>query len=221
MSELTESQVARVVAEVTRQSQLREIEQRQVLDRQQVIEILEELKLPVDLLEPAMRELERREAEAEVQSRYETALQESRRRKAWIIGSVLALLLVITLIAASMIQRRRAAFADIAALDQGRITRVQDDGGTLGTVSRDGSDIYYRVTLERVPLSENLSLKCNWIDSAGRVVKQNSWQTRTTDKAVWATSCHTTFGASAQPGNWAVEMLLNDRIISRQNFQVE
>ncbi len=164
MSQLTESQVARVIAEVTRQSQLREIEKGQLLDRQQVVEILEELNLPVDLLEPAMRELERREAEAEVQSRYEAALQESRRRKAWIIGSVLALLLVVTLIAGMMIQRRRTAFANIAAVDQGRITRVQDDGGNLGTITRDGSDIYYRVTLQRVPLSENLSLKCNWIE---------------------------------------------------------
>jgi hypothetical protein len=221
MNELTEAQVARVVAEVTRQSQLREIEQRQVLDRQQVEQILEELKLPVDLLEPAMRELERREAEAEVQARYDAALRESRKRKIWIAGSVLAVLLVIVLIAGTVIQRRRQAFSNIAAQDQGRLTRVQDDGGILGAISRDGSDIYYRVTLEQVPLSENLSLKCNWIDPGGRIVKQNSWQTRTTDKAVWATSCHNTFGTSAQSGKWAVEMLLDDRRISRTEFQVE
>jgi hypothetical protein len=221
MNELTEAQVARVVAEVTRQAQLREVEQRQVLDRQQVVQILEELNLPVDLLEPAMRELERREAEAEVQARYDDALRESRKRKIWIAASVLALVLVVVLIAGAVIQRRRQTFSNIAAQDQGRLTRVQDDGGKLGAISRDGSDIYYRVTLERVPISENLSLKCNWIDSGGRIVKQNSWQTRTTDKAVWATQCHNTFGSSASPGKWTVEMLLDERVISRTDFQVE
>lgn len=63
-SQLTESQVARVVAEVSRQAQLRELDERERLDRGQVVQILEELKLPVELLDPAMRELERREAEA-------------------------------------------------------------------------------------------------------------------------------------------------------------
>src|SRR5882672_6974120 len=53
--QLTESQVARVVAEVTRQAQVRELDERQVLERGQVVQILEELKLPVELLDPAMR----------------------------------------------------------------------------------------------------------------------------------------------------------------------
>ena len=219
--QLTESQVARVVAEVTRQAQLRELDQRQTLEREQVVQILEELKLPLELLDPAMSELARRDADAEVQAQYATALAAKRRRTFWIVGVCAAALLVIILFGGILVQSRRSAFGNIAALEPGRITHVVDDGGALGSVTRDGSEIYYRVTLQRVPLSRTLPLKCNWIDPGGRVVKQNSWETRTTDKTVWATSCRTTLGSSAQVGTWAVEMLLNDRLISRTDFRVE
>jgi len=219
--QLTASQVARVVAEVTRQTQLREVEQRQVLEREQVVQILEELKLPVELLDPAMRELERREVEAQTQARYEEALAASRRRKLLVVGSVLAILLALILVAGIFLQRRQQALAAIRVIEPGRITRTVDDGGNLGTVTRDGTELVYHVTLDRVPVSEKLSLKCNWIDPGGQTVKQNSWQTRTTDKAVWPTSCRNTLGTAAQPGQWHVEMLLDDRVISRTDFRVE
>ena len=220
-NQLTESQVARVVAEVSRQAQLRELDEREQLGREQVVQILEELRLPVELLDPAMRELERREAEAQVQARYEEALTAKRRRRSWIVGSCVAALLVLILLVGVFVERQRRAFAGVAAVEPGRITRAVDDGGSLGTVARDGSELYYRVTLERVPVAENLSLKCNWIDPTGRVVKQNSWETRTTDKSVWATSCRCTLGTAAQSGTWRVEMLLNDRLLSRTDFRVE
>ncbi len=219
--QLTESQVARVVAEVTRQAQLREQDQRQTLEREQVVQILEELKLPVELLDPAMRELERRESEAEVQARYDNAIATKKRRTLWLVGSCVAVLLVVVLLVGAFVERRRREYAGIAALEPGRITHVVDNGENLGTVTRDGSEIYYRVILERVPLSRNLSMKCNWIDPNGRVVKQNSWETRTTDKTIWPTSCRTTLGSPAEPGTWTVEMLLNDRLMSRTAFRVE
>lgn len=219
--QLTESQVARVVAEVTRQAQLLELDQRQTLGRQQVVQILEELKLPVDLLDPAMLELERREAEAQVQARYEEALARKRRRVFWIVTAVVAVLLVFVLVIGNSVRSRWRALEQITASQPGRITRSVDDGGNLASVTQDGSEIVYRVTLERVPLSENLSLKCNWIDPTGRVVKQNSWQTRTTDKSVWETSCRTSLGSSAPIGAWTVELLLDDRLISRTAFKVE
>ena len=185
------------------------------------MQILEELRLPVELLDPAMRELERREAEAQVQARYEKVLAAERRRKLWIIGSSVAVLLILILLVGAFVESRRRAFDTVAAVEPGRITRAVDDGGNLGTVTRDGRELFYRVTLERVPTAENLSLKCNWIDPGGRVVRQNSWETRTTDKTVWATSCRYTLGAAAQPGAWRVEMLLNDRAVSRTDFRVE
>lgn len=220
-NQLTESQVARVVAEVSRQAQLRELDERERLDREQVVQILEELKLPIELLDPAMRELEQREAEEEVQARYEKALIAERQRRFWIIGASVAALLVLILLIGVFVERQRRTFAGIAAVEPGRITRATDDGGNLGTVTRDGGELFYRVTLERVPNGENLSMGCNWIDPGGRVVKQNSWETRTTDMSVWATSCRYTLGAATQPGTWRVEMLLNDRVVSQTDFQVE
>ncbi|HVF48620.1 MAG TPA: hypothetical protein VNA19_00955 [Pyrinomonadaceae bacterium] len=220
-NELTESQVARVVAEVSRQAQLLERDERERLGRAQVVEILEELSLPVALLDPAMKELERREAEAVEQARYEKALAAQRRRRLWLVGSAIAALLILVLLVGSFMQRQRRALAAVGVVGPGRITRTTDDGGSLGTVTRDGSELFYRVTLERVPVAENLSLKCNWIDPNGRVVKQNSWQTRTTDKSVWATSCRSTLGAAAQAGVWSVEMLLDGRVLSRTDFRVE
>jgi hypothetical protein len=220
-NQLSELQVARVVEEVTRQTQLRELKERESLGREQVVQILEELSLPVELLDPAMRELERREAEAAELARYEKARAAERRRRFLLVGSGVAALLVLILLIGVFVQRRSRAFANVAAVEPGRITRANDDGGNMGAVSRDGSELFYRVTLGRVPVSENLSLKCNWINPEGRVVKQNSWETRTTDKAVWATACRHSLGASAQPGAWSVEMLLDDRVVSRTDFKVE
>lgn len=220
-NELTEMQVAQVVAEVSRQSQLRERDERERLGRAQVVEILEELNLPVELLTPAMQELERREAAAVEQARYEKALAAERRRKFWLIGSGLAALVLVILLAGFYVQRQQRRFDMVAAVEPGRITRTADDGGNLGSVTRDGSELVYRVTLERVPVAEQLPMKCNWIDPAGRVVKQNSWETRAADKSVWATSCRTTLGTAAQSGMWRVEMLLNDRVVSRTDFRVE
>lgn len=220
-NQLTESQLARVVAEVSRQAQVRELDESERLGRAQVVQILEELSLPVELLDPAMKELERREAEAVEQARYEKALTAERRRRFRLIGSAVAALLVVILLVGFYVQRQRRAFDAVAAVEPGRITRATDDGGNLGAVTRDGSELYYRVTLERVPAAENLSMKCNWIDPGGRVVKQNAWETRTTDKSVWATSCRSNLGAAAQPGTWRVEMLLGDRVVSRTDFRVE
>ena len=220
-NQLTELQVARVVEEVSRQTQLREFKERELLGREQVVQILEELNLPVDLLDPAMRELERREAEAAELARYEKARAAERRRRFLLIGSAAAALLVLILMVGLYVQRRGRVFADVTAVEPGRITRANDDGGNMGAVTRDGGELFYRVTLGRVPVAENLSLKCTGIHPEGRVVKQNSWETRTTDKAVWATACRHSLGAAAQPGAWSVEMLLDDRVVSRTDFRVE
>jgi hypothetical protein len=219
--QLTESQVARVVEEVTRQAQLREVDQRQTLERKQVEQILDELKLPTELLDPAMRELERRDDDEKVQAQYAEELAARKRRTFWLVGTVAAVVLVIILVVGAFVQSRSRALADIAAPQPGRITRSDGVGGALGSVTRDGSEIYYQVTLERVPLDRSLSMKCNWIAPGGRIVKQNSWQTGATDKTVWPTHCRTTFDPSAPAGTWTVEMLLNDRILSRTDFRVE
>ena len=219
--QLNDTEVARVVAEVTRQAQTRNLQQHQVLERQHVIDILQELNLPTDLLDPAMKELERRDTEAAMQRQQDEALRARRRRKFLIISAVLALVLVVVLFGGMWMRQRSQAFSAITATAPGRITLATDDGGNLTTIQRDGAELVYRVTLDRVPLSENLSLRCNWIAPDGRIAKTNAWQTKSTDKTVWPTSCRNVLGTAVEPGNWRVEMLLDDRVISQTGFRVE
>ena len=72
---LTSEQLGQLVAEFERLSQRREAE----LDRQQVEEILQELKLPTDRLDDALMQLQRREV-----------LATRQRRNRWILGGAIA-----------------------------------------------------------------------------------------------------------------------------------
>jgi DNA-binding sugar fermentation-stimulating protein len=68
--------------------------------------------------------------------------------------TALALVLIVILITGTFVRRRNRALAAIVASGPGRITLSSDDGGNLGTITRDGKEIYYRVTLDRVTVSE-------------------------------------------------------------------
>lgn len=206
---LREEQVAQVVAEVTRLAQQREEGQLQSLERDQVEQILQELNLPTDLIDDALAQLRRKEALA----------KEQRRKRLIIAGSVLGVILLVALVFWWNAQRN-AVFARISG-ETGRITRAVDNGSNLQTVTRDGQDVVYHVTLNNVPAGEQLEMRCNWIAPDGQIFKQNHWQTRVTDKSVWLTSCKCQLGPAAASGTWKVEMLLGDRTVSATSFQVE
>lgn len=206
---LRNEQVAQVVAEVTRLQQQRADFEADSLSRAQVEEILQELNLPTDLIDDALAQLQRRESLARKQ----------RRKKFMLAGGALA---VLALIAAFFwwSAQRNAAFARINA-DSGRITRTTDSGDNLSTVTRNGEEVIYHVTLRNAPTGERLALSCNWIAPNGQIFKQNQWQTREIDKPVWPTSCKCQPGAAAEKGTWQVEMKLGDRVLSSTTFQVE
>lgn len=206
---LTQEELGKVVAEVTRLAQERQDFERATLDRQQMAQVLKELDLPVELIDDAMEQVNRREALA----------REQRKRKRIIAFGIAALVLIIFLFGVWAFQRG-AAF-DRINTDQARITRSIDDGGSLQTVLRDGQDVFYRVILKDVPVGETLSITCNWIDPSGRVFYQNRYTTRATDKSVWPTQCRCQLGSAAERGAWKVEMLLEDRVLSSTTFQVE
>jgi hypothetical protein len=206
---LTETQLAQVVAEVTRLSQRLEDERQQTLEREELARILKELDLPAELIDDAMVQVNRRQS-----------LARQRRRNIWIISSVIAIILAAVVITSLFISQRNASLNRILS-EQPRITRSIDNGGNLQSISRDGQEVYYRVVLRDVPLDETLSLSCNWFDPAGRVFRQNRWETRPTDKTLWPTSCRCTIGQDAPTGNWRVEMSLGDRILSGTTFRVE
>ena len=99
-SQLTEKQWQEVVAEVTRLAQTREDEQTQ---REITAEVLQELQLPTDLLDDAIKQVQ-----------YQEALVKQRRQRIWlsVAGVVLLLVLIVSLWTWSA--SRSASFAPTA-----------------------------------------------------------------------------------------------------------
>ena len=206
---LTETQVGQVVAELSRLALQREDQRQRGLDREQVIQVLKELELPVDLLDDAMEQLRQRQALA----------RQRRKQVRLVIAGVALLLLIITTVILTA-SRRNAIFSAISA-DQDRITRTQDDGGNLSKVVRDGHDVIYHVVLRDVPANEKLSLSARWFDPSGRVFHENHWETRLTDKSVWPTLARCQLGSAAPVGTWKVEISLAGRVLCTATFEVE
>ena len=203
-SQLSEKQWEQVVGEVTRLAQARDDETgRRAITEQ----VLQELQLPTDLIDDALQQV-----------RYKEALAQQRRQRLWLSVAGAALLLVIVASLWIWSSNRSASLARIGA-DAGRVTRT--DGNAASTVTADGQDVLYRVTLREVPLGEQLNLSCNWIDPTGKVFHQSRWETRDTNKAVWETQCRCRLGTDAPKGNWKVEMKLGDRTINASDFKVE
>ncbi|MEB3178398.1 MAG: DUF3859 domain-containing protein [Nostocaceae cyanobacterium] len=203
---LTPEQLGQIVAEVEQMQQRKEAE----LDAQQVKEILQELNLPPELLDEAIIQLRRRQA-----------LEVQQKRNRWMIGGIIATLVIVGTGTLFFIQQHNSVIDRVQA-EQDRITLVQDDGSTLKTIPRQPSrEIYYRVTLKDTPVGQKLNLSCNWIDQNGEIVKQNRYQTREIKTPVWNTYCRYTIGASAAPGNWKVQMFLEGRELSDETFTVQ
>ena len=205
-SQLSEKQWSQVVAEVTRLAQERDDEQ----SRREITEqVLQELQLPTDLIDDALKQVQYREA-----------LAKQRRQHLWLGVAGAALLLVLIVSIWTWSSNRTASLARITA-DTGRVTRTNDGGENVQTVTPDGKDVVYHVTLREVPLGEKLDMSCDWIDPTGKVFHQSRWETRDTNKAVWETRCRCQLDAAAPKGNWKVEMKLGDRTISATDFKVE
>lgn len=201
---LTQEQLRKIVAEVGELDLQRQTE----LEADQVREILTELDLPPELLEDAMVQLRRREA---------LVVQERRQR--WIAGSALAILIAAIAGTGFWMWQGQQALNRVAA-QQDRITLVQDDGNNLATVTRP-TEVMYRVILRDAPVGKTLSLRCDWLDPSGQVVKQVQYETRTITTPVWDTRCRYIIGAEAVPGNWMVKMWMDDRLLSDATFEVK
>ena len=204
-TQLSEKQWNDVVAEVTRLAQDREDE---LTRREITTEVLKELNLPTDLTEEALQQVQYREV-----------LAKQRRQRIWVfvVSGILAALLVI-----SLVTWRSLHDTALRAIhtESGRVTREIDNGGNTQTVTRDGKDVFYRVTLSDVPPGEILQMSCNWIDPTGKIVKQNRWETGKTN-GIWAPHCRCQLGSAAPTGNWKVEMKIGDRVVSTGDFKVE
>lgn len=203
---LTPTQLEQVVAEVQKLSDRRQIE----LDTEQVKDILRTLDLPPELLDEALVQLQRHDA-----------LRVQQRRKHWLIGSAIGLGALLVVGTTLFFQNQQQTLLQISA-QRDRLTLTQDDGGNLTTIPRQiNGEIFYRVTLSDAPVGQELSLSCNWIDPSGQIVHQNQYQTRTITTPVWTTYCRHTVGAAAPVGQWQVQMVLGDRLLSGATFNVE
>lgn len=203
---LTQTQLAEVIAEIEQLSQRRDAE----LNREEVKEILQELNLSPDLLDDALVQINRKQA-----------LKVQQRRNRLITGGVVAVLVGAIALGTLFFQNRQQTFTRVST-SFSRITLAQDKGSNLTTIDRQISPkVYYRVTLNEVPVGEKLSLTCDWIDPSGKVVHQSRYQTREVDKSVWQTNCFYQLGTGMSAGNWKVQMSLDGRIISSTSFTVK
>lgn len=205
-SQLTEQQWSEVVAEVTRLAQVREDDQTK---REITAQVLQELQLPTDLIDEAVKQVQYREA-----------LVKQRKQRIWMGVAGLTLLLIIIISLWAWSSARSATFARIKA-EPGRVTRAIDQGDNLVTVTPDGQEVFYRVKLREVPLGEKLNLSCDWIDPAGKIFRQSQWNTGDTNKAVWETHCRCQLGTTAPKGNWKVALKLGERVLATSDFKVE
>lgn len=201
---LTQTQLAQVVAEVERLAQRRAAE----LDRQQVKEILQELNLPSDLLDDALLQLQRREALADRQKR-------NRLIVAGVVGALIAAIAITTILS----QRHQQAIAQVSVVAS-RVTVGQDNSNRPQIDPKSNPQVFYRVTLEDVPVGSRLSLGCDWIDPSGQIVHQSRYQTKAIDREVWNTYCYYSLSPNATTGTWEVKMMLEGRSLSSQSFVV-
>jgi hypothetical protein len=200
---LTTQQLEQIVGEVGRLAYRQQAE----LDRSQVQEILQELNLPPELLDDAMIQVQRKEA----------LVKEQKRNRGIAIAGVS--LIVISLIGTSWLLQNQAAKLTKIYVTQDRITLVQN-GENLTKISK-GTEIAYRVTLSNAPIDQKLNLTCNWLDPQGQVSHINRYDTKNITTPIWNTTCRYQIPASANAGNWNVQILTGDRLLKQTSFEVK
>lgn len=201
---ITDAELSKIVAAVERVAQSREAE----LDRQQVMDILDQLGLPAELLDDALVQLRRQEALA--------ARRRWQRR-----GSVLGVVAIAALLAATLFwqRQRQQALAALATV-QDQVMDSQDRA-VAQIDPQTSPQLKYQVTLEAAPVGRRLNLACDWSNPSGKIVHQNSYQTQPIQTPVWQTWCRYQLGTTAEPGTWTVEMRLGNRALSQASFEVE
>jgi hypothetical protein len=200
---LTTQQLEQIVGEVGRLAHRQQAE----LDRSQVLEILQELNLPPELLDEAIIQVRRKEALA----------KEQKRNRGMAIAGVSAI--AIALIGTSWLWQNQAAKLTKIYVTQDRITLVQNDEN-LTKISK-GSEIAYRVTLSDAPIDQKLNLTCNWLDPQGQIAHVNRYDTKQITTPIWNTTCRYQIPSSTNAGNWNVQILAGDRLLKQTSFEVK
>ncbi|MBL8152106.1 MAG: DUF3859 domain-containing protein [Blastocatellia bacterium] len=214
---LTQTQLAQVVAEVTRLSQERENHNLTTLGKDQVESVLKELNLPVDLLDDAMHQLQVQDQQKSAQKRRQLVI-------AGIVAAIFLFFVVPSVVGVyfyvSSRSRLEKQMSEITTSKSTLVTAT--NANEVNSVNRqENSELRYKVTLQNAPVGEKLSMSCNWYTPSGTIANQNSWKTKTVDRAVWPTECKCKIDPSSPVGEWKVEMLIEGRTISTEVFRVE
>jgi len=201
---LSEKELIRLVEEVSKL----DLERKQMLDKSQVSQILKEMDLSDDLLDEAMVRLDEKRA------------VEKKKR---IVFSVTAAVAAVAIIALSstlwMSSNYAGQLAKVTAADT-RITTEVQSSADLSVVTAGNGTIFAQVTLHDVPLGTRLPMRVEWIDPSGTVFRENTWQTKPTDKQTWQTHAKVDLPTSVAKGDWVAKFLLGDRIVATKTFVV-
>lgn len=200
---LTQAQLQKLVAEVTRLQHRQQDE----LEPAQVREILQELNLSPSLLPDAMVQLQRREA-----------LEAQQQQRRWLIGGAIAAFLLVVSGATAFLTYQQQTLSRIAAQSD-QLVLQQDLGRPLRSVTRP-ANLMYQITLEQAPIGQTLALRCDWVDPAGRVVRQNRYTTKVITTDIWLTRCQHDLDTNDTPGRWTVKLFQGDRPLSDATFEV-
>ena len=148
-------------------------------------------------------------------------MEAEKKRNKLIFGGIATAMVVIIGSGVFFFKQKDATFDRISA-QQDRITTAQDNGDNLKVIERQrNSEVFYRVTLKDAPIGQRLNLACDWINPSGQVVKENRYQTQDITTSIWDTQCKYIINSGATPGNWKVQMSLDKRLLSDENFEVK
>ncbi|MGB6296920.1 MAG: DUF3859 domain-containing protein [Rivularia sp. (in: cyanobacteria)] len=203
---LTQKQVSQIVAEVERLSKRRQSE----IELEELQQILNKLNLPDDLLDEAVMQVYRKQA-----------IDKQKKRNSLIIGGVLAV--SVSAIAATffMQQQQQQALEDIN-FSNSRVGFRPNDSVNLEEIYRKKTpEVFYNVTLEDAPVGKQVELGCNWVNPSREIAHQNSWKTKTINTKLWDTHCRYKFNENVPPGNWMVQMTLDDQVKTSNRFVVK
>lgn len=203
---LTSEQLNQIIAETQRLQQRREEE----LEPEQVQQILSELNLPPELLDEAIIQVNRRQA-----------LEIERKRNKLIFAGIAAAMVVIIGSGIFFFKQKNTTLSRVL-VQQDRISKTIDDGDNLKIIERQSNaEVFYRVTLKDAPIGQRLNLACDWINPNGQVVKENRYQTQDITTSIWDTHCKYIINSGATPGQWKVQISLDGRLLSDENFEVK
>jgi hypothetical protein len=95
------------------------------------------------------------------------------------------------------------------------------DNNPITTVSRSrGPELWFRVLLSEAPLGVRQSLRYEWINPTGSVVKENNYKTKVIDRLPWETHARLRLDENAPKGFWRVKLFRDMETLREMEFEV-